>query len=190
MYSVGSGILGFATGGLRRMSVGTCTMVSQTTARSGKTVFETGDDTSFINTCAQVYYNNSSITCTANNTWYRFGTTSSTTVKNSSFDTSNGVLTISVEGAFRVEYSVSFYATVGHISRFSIFKNDAVINESIREMFHASSAGSSFPRTVSGSFLSFHANDTAVTYDLRGQCSAGATQNIQIINGTLIVHRI
>lgn len=123
-------------------------------------------------------------TITVNNTYVSItGSDSQTTVSNVG-TSGNGALTVSAQGTYLVYYSVTFYASVGFISKYAVYIDGSIVNESVTEMFHASVAGSSAPRTLSKQFIYSNASDTTKTLTLRCTCSDGATQNIVTTCGT------
>jgi hypothetical protein len=140
------------------------------------------------NTNGEIRYISITTTCSANNTWYKVDTTGVDLVGSATYSSTNDDITITTRGRFRCEYSISFYATTGFITRAAIFQGGSVVTKSIREMFHASTAGSGAPRSLAGSFLVDVFADT--TFDLRVQVSDGASQDVVIKYGTLILHRV
>jgi hypothetical protein len=230
MLSAGADQLGFATGGVRRLtidntrayfanliSVGTDNdnfigsdadgqmrfgtdntermrlvnqglLINRTTNSTSNCRLDVEGDARCRNTCGEMVYTSIATTCSANNTWYKVDTSDGTVVGGISYSASTDNLNVTTRGRFRVDYSVSFYASSGFITRFAIFQGGAEVAKSKREMFHASVAGAGAPRSVAGSYLVDVSADT--TFDLRVQCSDGASQTITINNGTLLVHRV
>jgi hypothetical protein len=162
-------------------------LVNKTQSNSANTAFEVQGDTLFNNTWAQLSYSNQTTVCEEASRWYKILANSAMVNGNASY---NDSLIIAATGAYKLEYSITYYATTGYITRFGIANTETVIEESITEQYHASVAGPGAPRSISRSFIVIHRNDAPIQYTLQCQVSNGTPQSIVITNATVILHRI
>jgi hypothetical protein len=162
-------------------------LVNKTQPSSANTALEIQGDTLFSNTWAQLLYSNQITVCEEAARWYKI-VASSAMVNGNALH--NDSLLVSATGAYKLEYSITYYATTGYITRFAIANADSVIPESITEQYHAAAAGAGAPRTISRSFIVVHRNDEPMQYTLQCQVSNGTPQSIVITNATLVLHRV
>jgi hypothetical protein len=183
------GQMRFGTDNAERMRlVNQGLLINRTSHTTSNCKLDIDGDTRFANTFCEIRYITKSTTCSIIDNWYKVDVTGFDAGGSLTTSLANNNVTITTRGRFRVEFSVSLYATVGYITRVCIFENGNSVTKTIREVFHASTAGSSAPRSLAGSYIADVVTDT--TFDLRVQCSNGIPQDIVINYGTVIIHRV
>jgi hypothetical protein len=169
-----------------------CLLINRTAPISGsyKNKLEVNGDVHFVTSKGQILWNTAeTTTITTNNSYVQIvGSDSHFTEGNCVYN--SNALEISAQGIYMVYYSMTFYATVGFITKIAVFLDGTLVDESVTEEFHASVAGSSAPRTLAKNYMYNNANDTTKSLTIRCTCSSGATQNIVVTVGTFGLFKI